>query len=190
MRTLACPATPIRAWTEFGQSRIPTKPGVGRAALRLVATKGGEPFKLKGEDGKYLPDACSDSITGQLMSQVRRPLDDTDRRKSNTICFASALNWGFERDSRCIGTFRRFYTVSANLVITVTRKSCESNVAFLWKSCISPKNCLPRVIKTQSYYPELDWNTRREPVFYDPMNISKSPCVSLRARQYPKAGSC
>ena len=34
----------------------PAAPGVGAIRLRLVATKGGAPFALRGEDGKYLPD--------------------------------------------------------------------------------------------------------------------------------------
>jgi len=50
----------IRAWTEVLDKADTDKPGVGALRLRLVATKGGEPFKLKGEDGKYLPDVLLD----------------------------------------------------------------------------------------------------------------------------------
>ena len=35
--------------------------------LRLVATKGGAPFALKGEDGKYLPDVLLDLDYWALM---------------------------------------------------------------------------------------------------------------------------
>ncbi|MEH6674367.1 MAG: MaoC family dehydratase [Sulfitobacter sp.] len=50
----------IRAWTEVLDKADTDKPGVGALRLRLVATKGGEPFKLKGKDGKYLPDVLLD----------------------------------------------------------------------------------------------------------------------------------
>ena len=50
----------IRTWTEVLDKADTDKPGVGALRLRLVATKGGEPFKLKGEDGKYLPDVLLD----------------------------------------------------------------------------------------------------------------------------------
>jgi 2-methylfumaryl-CoA hydratase len=35
--------------------------------LRLVATKGGAPFQLRGEDGKYLPDVLLDLDYWALM---------------------------------------------------------------------------------------------------------------------------
>lgn len=44
----------IKAWSEVLDKAETTAPGVGALRLRLVATKGGEPFTLKGEDGKYL----------------------------------------------------------------------------------------------------------------------------------------
>ncbi|MHA7850200.1 MaoC family dehydratase [Roseovarius sp.] len=45
----------IKAWTEVLERAETSAPGVGALRLRLVATKGGEPFTLRGEDGKYLP---------------------------------------------------------------------------------------------------------------------------------------
>jgi 2-methylfumaryl-CoA hydratase len=50
----------IRAWTEVLDKAETGAPGVGALRLRLVATKGGEPFTLKGEDGKYLPHVMLD----------------------------------------------------------------------------------------------------------------------------------
>ncbi len=50
----------VRAWTEVLDKAETAAPGVGALRLRLVATKGGEPFRLKGEDGKYLPDVLLD----------------------------------------------------------------------------------------------------------------------------------
>ncbi|WP_298914674.1 MaoC family dehydratase [uncultured Roseobacter sp.] len=44
----------IRAWSEVLDKAETDAPGVGALRLRLVATKGGEAFTLKGEDGKYL----------------------------------------------------------------------------------------------------------------------------------------
>ncbi|MCZ0811508.1 MAG: MaoC family dehydratase [Pseudomonadota bacterium] len=44
----------IRAWSEVLDKAETPAPGVGAIRLRLVATKGGEPFTRKGEDGKYL----------------------------------------------------------------------------------------------------------------------------------------
>ena len=35
-------------------------PGVGALRLRLVATKGGAPFDLRGADGKYRPEVLLD----------------------------------------------------------------------------------------------------------------------------------
>ncbi len=42
-------------------------PGVGAIRLRLGATMGGDPFKLKGDDGKYLPDVLLDLDYWALM---------------------------------------------------------------------------------------------------------------------------
>lgn len=52
--------TTIRAWSEVLDKAETSAPGVGAIRLRLVATKGGEPFALKGDDGKYLPDVMLD----------------------------------------------------------------------------------------------------------------------------------
>ncbi|MEP4198967.1 MAG: MaoC family dehydratase [Aliishimia sp.] len=50
----------VRAWSEVLDKAETAAPGVGALRLRLVATKGGAPFELKGEDGKYLPDVLLD----------------------------------------------------------------------------------------------------------------------------------
>ena len=50
----------VRAWTEVLDRAETDAPGVGALRLRLVATKGGAPFALKGEDGRYLPDVLLD----------------------------------------------------------------------------------------------------------------------------------
>ena len=50
----------IRAWTEVLDKAETNAPGVGALRLRLVATKGGAPFQLKGDDGKYLSDVLLD----------------------------------------------------------------------------------------------------------------------------------
>jgi 2-methylfumaryl-CoA hydratase len=42
-------------------------PGVGAIRLRLVATSGGEPFALRGNDGKYLPEVLLDLDYWALM---------------------------------------------------------------------------------------------------------------------------
>ncbi|QFT58975.1 hypothetical protein FIU94_09065 [Sulfitobacter sp. THAF37] len=57
----------IRAWSEVLDKAETSAPGVGAIRLRLVATKGGEPFNLKGEDGKYLPDVLLDLDYWALM---------------------------------------------------------------------------------------------------------------------------
>ena len=57
----------VRAWTEVLDKAETTAPGVGAIRLRLVATKGGAPFELKGEDGKYLPDVLLDLDYWALM---------------------------------------------------------------------------------------------------------------------------
>ncbi|MGB3243681.1 MAG: MaoC family dehydratase [Sulfitobacter sp.] len=50
----------IRAWSEVLDKAETAAPGVGAIRLRLVATKGGAPFALRSEDGKYLPDVLLD----------------------------------------------------------------------------------------------------------------------------------
>lgn len=50
----------IRAWSEVLDKAETPAPGVGAIRLRLVATKGGAPFALRGQDGKYLPDVLLD----------------------------------------------------------------------------------------------------------------------------------
>lgn len=57
----------IRAWTEVLDKAETNAPGVGAIRLRLVATKGGAPFELKGEDGKYNPDVLLDLDYWALM---------------------------------------------------------------------------------------------------------------------------
>ncbi|UWQ92187.1 MaoC family dehydratase [Aliisedimentitalea scapharcae] len=57
----------IRAWSEVLDKAETAAPGVGAIRLRLVATRGGEPFQLKGEDGKYLPDVLLDLDYWALM---------------------------------------------------------------------------------------------------------------------------
>ena len=42
-------------------------PGVGAIRLRLVAIKGGDPFALRGDDGRYLPDVLLDLDYWALM---------------------------------------------------------------------------------------------------------------------------
>ncbi len=50
----------VRAWSEVLDKAETNAPGVGALRLRLVATKGGAPFALRGEDGKYLPEVLLD----------------------------------------------------------------------------------------------------------------------------------
>lgn len=50
----------VRAWSEVLDKADTPAPGVGAIRLRLVATKGGPPFALRGDDGKYLPDVLLD----------------------------------------------------------------------------------------------------------------------------------
>mmetsp|Transcript_22347 Transcript_22347/g.35722 ORF Transcript_22347/g.35722 Transcript_22347/m.35722 type:complete len:344 (+) Transcript_22347:1628-2659(+) len=57
----------IRAWSEVLDKAPTNAPGVGAIRLRLVATKGGEPFALKGADGKYGPDVLLDLDYWALM---------------------------------------------------------------------------------------------------------------------------
>ena len=49
----------VRAWSEVLDKAKTTAPGVGALRLRLVATTG-DPFLLRGEDGKYLPEVLLD----------------------------------------------------------------------------------------------------------------------------------
>ena len=57
----------VKAWSEVLDKAETPAPGVGAIRLRLVATKGGEPFALKGEDGKYLPEVLLDLDYWALM---------------------------------------------------------------------------------------------------------------------------
>jgi 2-methylfumaryl-CoA hydratase len=57
----------VRAWSEVLDKAETSAPGVGAIRLRLVATRGGDPFLLKGADGKYLPDVLLDMDYWALM---------------------------------------------------------------------------------------------------------------------------
>ncbi len=57
----------VKAWSEVLDKAETAAPGVGAIRLRLVATKGGVPFELKGEDGKYKPDVLLDLDYWALM---------------------------------------------------------------------------------------------------------------------------
>ena len=57
----------VKCWTEVLDKADTDAPGVGAIRLRLVATKGGEPFVLKGEDGKYDPNVLLDLDYWALM---------------------------------------------------------------------------------------------------------------------------
>ncbi|WP_425043266.1 MaoC family dehydratase [Primorskyibacter sp. S87] len=57
----------VKAWTEVLDKADTEAPGVGAIRLRLVATKGGEPFQLKNEDGKYRPEVLLDLDYWALM---------------------------------------------------------------------------------------------------------------------------
>ncbi|ATF19599.1 MaoC family dehydratase [Phaeobacter gallaeciensis] len=57
----------IRAWSEVLDKVETSAPGVGAIRLRLVATSGGAPFQLKGEDGKYHPEVLLDLDYWALM---------------------------------------------------------------------------------------------------------------------------
>ncbi|MCH2095537.1 MAG: MaoC family dehydratase [Rhodobacteraceae bacterium] len=50
----------VRAWSEVLDKAETSAPGVGALRLRLVATKGGAPFALRDENGRYLPDVLLD----------------------------------------------------------------------------------------------------------------------------------
>ncbi|SMO54891.1 MaoC family dehydratase [Ruegeria faecimaris] len=57
----------IKAWSEVLDKAETGIPGVGAVRLRLVATKGGEPFELKNDDGRYLPNVLLDLDYWALM---------------------------------------------------------------------------------------------------------------------------
>ncbi|UWR88889.1 MaoC family dehydratase [Phaeobacter inhibens] len=57
----------IRAWSEVLDKAETSAPGVGAIRLRLVATSGGAPFQLKGEDGKYRSEVLLDLDYWALM---------------------------------------------------------------------------------------------------------------------------
>src|SRR6056297_3665158 len=57
----------VKAWSEVLDKAETGVPGIGALRLRLVAIKGGEPFTLKGEDGKYLPHVMLDLDYWALM---------------------------------------------------------------------------------------------------------------------------
>ncbi|MCR9112085.1 MAG: hypothetical protein NXH84_02360, partial [Rhodobacteraceae bacterium] len=57
----------IKCWSEVLDKAETGAPGIGAIRLRLVATKGGEPFTLRGEDGKYLPHVLLDLDYWALM---------------------------------------------------------------------------------------------------------------------------
>jgi len=57
----------VKAWSEVLDKAETAAPNVGAIRLRLVATKGGAPFELKGEDGKYLPNVLLDLDYWALM---------------------------------------------------------------------------------------------------------------------------
>ena len=57
----------VRAWSQVLDKAETNAPGVGAIRLRLVATKGGAPFELRGEDGKYLPEVLLDLDYWALM---------------------------------------------------------------------------------------------------------------------------
>lgn len=61
--------TTVKAWTEVLDKADTPAPGVGALRLRLVATKGGDPFELKEENGKYKPDVLLDLDYWALMPQ-------------------------------------------------------------------------------------------------------------------------
>ena len=57
----------VKAWSEVLDKAPTSAPGVGAIRLRLVATKGGAPFQLRGDDGKYLPEVLLDLDYWALM---------------------------------------------------------------------------------------------------------------------------
>jgi 2-methylfumaryl-CoA hydratase len=59
--------TTVRAWSEVLDKAETDAPGVGAIRLRMVATTGGDPFTLRGDDGKYLPHVLLDLDYWALM---------------------------------------------------------------------------------------------------------------------------
>ena len=59
--------TTVKAWSEVLDRADTDAPGVGALRLRLVATSGGAPFELRGEDGKYRPEVLLDLDYWALM---------------------------------------------------------------------------------------------------------------------------
>jgi len=57
----------VRAWSEVLDRAETGVPGIGALRLRLVATKGGDAFRLRDEDGKYLPHVLLDLDYWALM---------------------------------------------------------------------------------------------------------------------------
>ncbi|WP_109467730.1 MaoC family dehydratase [Albibacillus kandeliae] len=57
----------VKVWSEVLDKAETSAPGVGAIRLRLVATKDGEPFRLKDDDGKYLPEVLLDLDYWALM---------------------------------------------------------------------------------------------------------------------------
>ncbi|MFG6559553.1 MaoC family dehydratase [Sulfitobacter sp. 1A15299] len=57
----------VRAWTEVLDKAETSAPGVGALRLRLVATKGGAPFELRDEAGKYRAEVLLDLDYWALM---------------------------------------------------------------------------------------------------------------------------
>ncbi|MEM6888665.1 MAG: MaoC family dehydratase [Pseudomonadota bacterium] len=57
----------VRAWSEVLDRAETDAPGVGALRLRLVATKGGSPFELKDDAGRYLPEVLLDLDYWALM---------------------------------------------------------------------------------------------------------------------------
>ena len=57
----------VKVWSEVLDKAETSAPGVGAIRLRLVATKGGEPFRLKDDDGKYLHEVLLDLDYWALM---------------------------------------------------------------------------------------------------------------------------
>ena len=57
----------IKAWSEVLDKAGTDAPGVGAIRLRLVAINGGDPFVLKNEEGRYLPNVLLDLDVWALM---------------------------------------------------------------------------------------------------------------------------
>ncbi|WP_103334497.1 MaoC family dehydratase [Pseudotabrizicola formosa] len=57
----------VRAWSEVLDRAETAAPGVGAVRLRLVATRGGDPFVLRDTQGKYLPEVLLDLDYWALM---------------------------------------------------------------------------------------------------------------------------